>query len=256
MKKKTLVIANWKMNPLTSIEAKRIVEATKRTASKLKRTEVAIAPSFIHLPLVSKMILKSKKVSLAAQNAHHKNQGAHTGEVSSLSLKEFKTQYIIVGHSERRAAGETSFEVNDKIKTFLTNKLTPVVCIGEKKRDPNGNYLNEIRVQIKETLSGLSAKDFMDIVIAYEPVWAIGKSWRESMTGTDMHEMSLVIKKILSDLFGDDYGRNARILYGGSVEAENARDLMEKGDVSGFLIGHSSLTDQFKLILKTVDEVK
>ncbi len=255
IKKKSLVVGNWKMNPETLEEVKKIVAPIKRFSGKLKKTEVVLAPSFIHLQAVIKLIEKSRKIFLGAQNASDKNSGSHTGEVSPLSLKRLKAKYIIVGHSERRASGETSAEVNAKIKTILSNGLTPIVCIGEKERDRNGEYLEEIKKQIKETLSGLSAKDFMDIIIAYEPVWAIGKSWRESMTGTDMHEMSLVIKKILSEIFGDDYSKNTKILYGGSVEPENANDLIEKGDVYGFLVGHASLDpNQFKEILRIVDQ--
>jgi triosephosphate isomerase len=254
IKKKGLVVGNWKMNPETIEEVKKIVAPIKRFSAKLKKTEVVLAPSFVHLPAVGKMIERSKKINLGAQNASDKNSGAHTGEVSSLALKHLGVKYVIVGHSERRATGETSFGVNSKIKTILANSLIPIVCIGEKERDRNGEYLEEIKKQIKETLSGLSAKDFMNIIITYEPVWAIGKSWREAMTGTDMHEMSLLIKKLLSEMFGGDYGKNTKILYGGSVEPENAEDLIKKGDIYGFLIGHASLdTEQFKEILKIVD---
>ncbi len=255
MKKKSIVIANWKMNPETLEEAKEIVAVVKRVASGLKRTEVVIAPSFLHLSAVSKLVGRVRKVSLGAQNAHYKDLGPYTGEVSPPQLKDAGVKYVIIGHSERRAVGEGNELINQKLKSVLGNGLMPVLCIGEKERDRDGNYLQFVKQQLSECITGISKKDLLNILFAYEPVWAIGRSFRESMTGTDMHEMSLFIKKGLAALFGDDYGWNAKVLYGGSVEPENAADLIEKGDIAGFLVGHDSLDkDKFKQILKICDQ--
>jgi triosephosphate isomerase len=203
------------------------------------------------------MLGKSKKVSLGAQNCHYKNSGAHTGEISPAQLKDLGVKYVIVGHSERREAGETNQDINEKIRTLLTNGITPVVCVGEKERDREGKYLEFLKNQIKETLSSLPVRDFMNIIIAYEPVWAIGKSFDRSPTGTDVHEMSLIIRKILGELFGEDYATPARIIYGGAVEPENTEDIMRKGGVGGLLVGHDSLIPQkFKEILKIADSIK
>lgn len=256
-KKRNLVIANWKMNPTELALAKDLVSKAKRFSTNLKKTEVVIAPPHLYLQMASKAIGKSKKISLGAQNCHYKNSGSHTGEVSPAQLKDLGVRYTIVGHSERRSSGETSGDINEKIKTLLADGVTPVVCVGEKERDREGKYLDFLKNQIKETLSSLSVRDFMNIVIAYEPVWAIGKSFDKGPSGTDVHEMSLIIRKILGELFGNDYATPARIIYGGAVEIENTEDIMRKGGVSGLLVGHASLEPlQFKEILKIVDSVK
>jgi triosephosphate isomerase len=257
MKKKSLVIANWKMNPESAEEAKELTSAIKRVTAGMKNVEVVIAPSFPHLPIVGKIIARNRKVSLGAQNVHYKNVGAYTGEVSPLQLRDLGVKYVIVGHSERRAAGETNELINLKVRNSLANGLSPVLCIGEKERDRDGNYLEEVKNQLAECLRSISKKDLMDVTIAYEPVWAIGKSFREGMTGTDMHEMALFIKKSLASVLGGDYDWNVKILYGGSVEPENAEDLIKKGEIAGFLVGHDSLDrDKFKQILKIVDGSK
>ena len=256
IKKRNIIIANWKMNPTSLEEARDLFQKIKRKTKKLKRTEVVVAPSFIHIPFLSKL-LPSKNLFLGAQNAHEKDSGPFTGEVSALALKQYKTRYVILGHSERREMGESDEIVKEKIQNSLRHGITPIVCIGEEERDIEGAYLNKIRTQLINTFSGLQKKFIMDCIICYEPVWAIGHSYKDSLSGTDMHEMALFIRKTLSEIFGKDFGWGARIIYGGSVEDENARDIIEKGDVVGFLVGHASLeVEEFSRILNIVDEEK
>jgi len=241
------------MNPTTSTEAKDIFGKIKRTTKKLKQTDVVVAPSYIHIPALSKL-LPSKNISLSTQNIHQKDAGVHTGEVSAAMLTEFRVKYVILGHSERRAAGESDEMIKEKVQIALRHGITPIICIGEKERDSDGVYLNVVREQIANIFGGLQKKYLSDCIIAYEPAWVIGHSFKDSLSGTDMHMMSLFIRKTLSEMFGKDYGWNVKILYGGSVEDENAHDLIQKGDIVGFLVGHASLNPlEFSKILKIVD---
>ena len=256
MNTKNLVVANWKMNPKTEREARDLLQSLKRTAAKLYKTEVLVAPSFVHLPLASKLLQRNRKVFLSAQNVSHKEGGVYTGEVSLAQLQDLKVKYVLVGHSERRAMGETNDVVNQKVRALLSQEVVPVLCVGEGERDIEGGYLQFIKQQISECLRDVPKKDLLNVVLAYEPVWAIGRSYRDSMNATDMHEMSLFIKKILGNLFGSDY-TNIPLLYGGAVEAENTEELMQKGDINGLLVGHASLVpEEFRKILKAVDAVK
>lgn len=260
MKKRNLVVANWKMNPVSSTEARDIFFAIKKVAQKLTQTDTVVAPSYIHISTLSKLIQNKKgkkNIFLGAQNVHQKDFGPYTGEVGIPSLKEYKVKYVILGHSERRALGEDDNSVREKVQGLLRHGVVPIICIGEKERDSEGAYLNFVREQIFNIFSGMQKKYVSECVIVYEPVWAIGHTYKDSLSGTDMHEMSIFIRKILAEIFGKDYGWGVKILYGGSVESENTKDLMEKGNISGFLVGHSSLEiGEFSKILKIVDSIK
>jgi triosephosphate isomerase (TIM) len=253
MQKKRLVVANWKMNPSTVEEAKSIFSSIKKQAAKLRKIDIVVCPSSPHISILSKL-LGPKNIFLGAQNCHPKTSGAYTGGVSINQLKDLKVRYVIVGHSERRRT-ESDEIVNEKLKTVLAAGLTPIVCIGERERDKEGQYLSFIKEQLFKTLNGISKKDLLNLIIAYEPVWAIGG--RVSISGTDMHEMAIFIRKILSDAFGADYGWHVRILYGAAVEPQNASELMQNGEIQGLLVGHASLVpEEFKEILKAVESVK
>jgi triosephosphate isomerase len=256
MMKRNLIVANWKMNPNTISEAKDIFGKIKRFAKKLKNSQVVVAPSFIHISSLSRLV-PSKNIFLGAQNIHQKDFGPCTGEVSLSQLREFKIRYAILGHSERRAMGETDAAIGEKAQTALRFGVTPIICVGEKERDMEGAYLSAIRNQLYEIFAGIQKRFVSDCIIAYEPVWAIGHSFKDSLSPNDMHEMSLFIRKVMSEIFGRDFGWKIRVLYGGSVEPENARELMEKGDIKGFLVGHASLEfEKFKKILEEGDSVK
>jgi len=252
MKKRNLVVANWKMNPETLDEAKRIFNNVRLAAKGLKNTDILVCPPFPFLYSLSKLNYP-KNVFLGAQNIASEIKGAFTGEVSATMIKSLGIKFTLVGHSERRTMGETNEIIKKKLQIAFDIGLTPVLCIGEKHRDKEGSHLALIKNQIKECLTGLSKKYLVGIIIAYEPVWAIGKSYKEAMTPTDIHETVLIIKKIIGELFGRDIAGSVKILYGAAVESENALSVLEQGNVDGFLVGHASLTDQFPLILKNAD---
>ena len=252
MKKRNLIVANWKMNPESLEEAKRIFNFTKKTVSLIKNTDVVICPPFLFLYPLSNSKLP-KNLFLGAQDISNEVKGAFTGEVSAEMVKNSRASYSIVGHSERRAMGETNKIINKKLQVAFNSALTPILCIGEKERDKEGTYLEFIKNQVKECLSGLQKKYLVGLLLAYEPVWAIGKSYREAMSPTDVHEMVLFIKKVVGELFGKDIAGSLRILYGASVEPENTALLFEHGNIDGLLVGHASLTSQFGEILKAVD---
>jgi len=250
MKKRNLVVANWKMNPETPEEAKKIFSKEKAVAKKLKNIDILICPPFPFISLFSKITVP-KNMFLGAQDVSTERKGSFTGETSVDMIKNLGAKFVLVGHSERREMGESNETVTKKLKVVFDADLTPILCIGEKERDREGTHLAFIKKQIKECLSGLQKKYLVGIHIAYEPIWAIGRSYKEAMSPTDIHETVLYIKKVLSELFGRDIATSAKILYGGSVEPESTAPIMEYGDVNGLLVGHASLKpEQFSEILK------
>ncbi|MFA6269697.1 MAG: triose-phosphate isomerase [Candidatus Paceibacterota bacterium] len=253
MKKRNLIVANWKMNPSTFLEAKKVFDSVRLGAKGIKNTDIVICPPFPYIyPFVK--LNSPKNIFFGAQNISSELKGSFTGEVSSEMIKTLPAKYVILGHSERRTMGETNELVKKKMQIAFDTDLTPVLCIGEKERDKNGNYLEFIKNQIKECLTGLQKKNLVGIIVAYEPIWAIGKSYKESMSPTDIHETVLFIKKVLSELFGSDIAGGSKILYGGSVEAGNVAEIVRLGNVDGLLVGHASLVpSEFSAILKAVD---
>jgi triosephosphate isomerase len=199
-------------------------------------------------------LLSGASLSLGAQDAFPEALGAHTGEVSFSQLGQFKVGLVIVGHSERRAMGETDATINKKVLAVVNNELTAVLCVGEKVRDSHGEYFGLVREQIISDLKNLSKKSLENLVIAYEPVWAIGAL--EAMSTRDIHEMFIFIKKVLRDIHGPA-GDSVRILYGGAVSAENAGEIIRDGFVQGLLVGRDSLNGKnFAKIVKEVDQLK
>ncbi len=251
-KQKKLVVANWKMNPPSLEEARNLAKDVKRVAKNLKRTNVCIAPPFVYLHSLSTLL--KNEIALGAQTAHSETLGAFTGEVSYSELPQFNVRYVIVGHSERRKMGETDEIINKKIKSVVNDGMNAILCVGESSRDSSGEYYNFIKHQIVSGLKDVSKKAVDNVVIAYEPIWAVGA--KEAMHPRDLHEMSIFIRKVLKDMYGvfADY---VRVLYGGSVDRVNADSLVRDGNVSGLLIGRESLRSRdFIEILKLVDSIK
>ncbi|MES2470991.1 MAG: triose-phosphate isomerase [Patescibacteria group bacterium] len=247
---KLLVIGNWKMNPLTVDEAKRIIQSTRKASAKLTRAEVVVCPPF---PFISMALGKSERMSVGAQDVFTEPQGSYTGEVSAEMLKNMGLKYVIVGHSERRKKGETDQNVADKTKAVLRAGLTAVVCVGEEVRDAQGAYLDTLRAQIKASLEGVQRKHTKQLVLAYEPVWAIGA--KEAMTPQLVQEMGIFVRKILSDMYGQSEVMSVPILYGGSVNFRNAKDIIVQGQVQGLLVGRESVNPPgFVELLKAVDQ--
>lgn len=239
------------MYPERVEDAKKIVGDVRRVIPKIRKTNVVLCPPFVYIPIFSG--IKKGPLHLGAQSTNAENQGSLTGEVSVSQLEQFNVDYIIVGHSERRKMGETDEMVNKKVKAVLDYGMKPIVCIGENIRDYNGDYLNFIKNQIQSSLRNVEKKYISDVVIAYEPVWAIGA--KEAMSPRDVHEMSIFTRKVLNDMFGD-YSSSVLILYGGAVDKFNAEKLVREGNVSGFLIGRQSLVSKdFVEIIKIVDAI-
>lgn len=253
MKKRNLIVANWKMNPSTFDEAKSIFNKVRLVGKSLKNTDVVICPPFPFLYPFSKLNYP-RNLFLGAQNISSEEKGAFTGEVSGAMIKNLGGEFVIVGHSERRLIGETDEIIRNKLQIAFNTGLTAILCIGEKIRDKDGAYLEFLKNQIGECLTGLSKKNLFGFIIAYEPIWVIGKSYREAMNPTDVHEMTLFIKKVAGEMFGKDIGGSFKILYGAAVEVENTPILFSQGNIDGLLIGHASLSpEQFSAILRVAD---
>lgn len=237
-KKKKLLVGNWKMNPETLDTAKSIVASVKRGMKKVTKTELVICPPF---PFLSSLKVTDKNISLGAQDVFWERAGSFTGEVGLPMLDDVGVASVIIGHSERRAMGETDDMVNKKVKIALSSGMRVILCIGEKERDSQGHFLALIKNQIVGALAKVDKKYILDLIVAYEPVWAIGKSDQDAMKGDSMHEMTIYIKKILSEMFGQDIGKTVPVLYGGSVSTANAEDIVKNGRVDGLLVGRQSL---------------
>ncbi len=237
------------MNPVEVEDAREIVKVVKRASGKLKKSQVVVCPPFVYLSLFSKS--KGGNFFLGAQNANTEMLGSFTGEVSYSMLYQFGVRFVILGHSERRKMGESDDLINKKVKSVVNSGMSAIVCVGESTRDHNGDYLEFIKNQILLALRDVPKKLLGQIVIAYEPIWAIGAS--QAMNSRDLHEMSIFIKKVLKDSFGFS-SDDTRIIYGGAVDRVNADLLIKEGNVSGFLIGRQSLVPKdFVEIMKLVD---
>ncbi|MBI5798335.1 MAG: triose-phosphate isomerase [Candidatus Yonathbacteria bacterium] len=255
MKQKKLIIGNWKMYPASVKDAKTKFTAIKKGASKLTNVQTVICPPFVYVSELKKLVT-GHRVVVGAQNAWFEKEGAFTGEVSLAMLASVGAQYVIVGHSERRAMGETDELVHKKVLAGVKAMLTVVLCVGERERDQDGEYMKFIAEQIKSALHGVQKKELSKVVIAYEPIWAIGKNAIHPASTDDALEVSILIKKTLSDTFGKE-GAVVPILYGGSVDAKNAWEFLLKSQVDGLLVGRASLDPKvFGEILKSAEQIK
>lgn len=249
---KSLIIANWKMNPATAKEAKKLFEETKRIAGFSKGLSVIVAPPSIFLREVC-ALLRGGKVGLAAQNLNAEAQGSFTGEISIPQARDAKVSHVLIGHAERRAMGETNEDTRAKVAAALAAKLTPVLCIGEKTRTSHGEHFAYVKEQLRVGLMDVAPAKISKIIIAYEPVWAIGA--KEAMHPSQMHEMSIFIRKMIVEKFGDA-GMNITILYGGSIDAKSAPAMMQGGDVKGLLVGRVSIDAKaFTELLRTLSAI-
>lgn len=233
-----LIVANWKAYVDGVARAKALVANAKRLASRSRHTFV-LAPSAPHLGLFPKA--GKRNLQFAAQDVSEKAGGAATGEVPASLLRELGVGYVIIGHSERRALGETDTVIAVKAKQAFAAGLVPILCIGERARDVDARYLKELRDELASVLNALNPKERAKLVIAYEPIWAIGKSARDAITSADLKEMILYIRKMLGQHMPTRTANKIRVIYGGSVEPGNIRELAKEGGVDGFLIGHASV---------------
>ena len=238
--RKKIVAGNWKMN--TNLQegvalAKEINEALKAAQPKC---DVIIAVPFTHLASIN-AVIDPAKLGLGAENCANHKSGAYTGEVSAPMVASTGATYVILGHSERRQYyGETSEILKEKVALALETNLTPIFCIGEVLEErENGTYNEVVKKQIEEALFNLSAEDFGKIILAYEPVWAIGTG--KTATDDQAEDMHAFIRGVIADRYGKEVAENTSILYGGSCKPSNAPQLFAKPDVDGGLIGGASL---------------
>jgi triosephosphate isomerase len=251
MKKRKIVIGNWKMNPETFKNAKILHDNIKKRLIKVKRTIPVVCPPSLYVSALRGKTT-SRKMAYGVQDVSSEKSGAHTGELSVSMLKSVGVSYCIVGHSERRAKGETDELVSKKAALLIEGGIIPVVCIGELSVDARGDYLIYIKNQLIKSLAGISSAHISKVIIAYEPVFAVGAS--EPVTSHTVHQRNIFIRKVLADLYGKNKAFEVSILYGGSVTSVNASELVKGGDVDGLLVGRSSLmSDDFVGILQALD---
>jgi len=247
--RKLIIAGNWKLNNTTQ-EAIELVTFLKREVSDITNVDIVVCPVSTALSDVQDVINESN-IMLGAQNVYWEDSGAFTGEVSALLLKDIGVKYVIVGHSERRQYfGETNETVNKKIKAVLTHGLTPIVCVGEvlQEREDNKTF-DVIEQQCTAGFSGLSSEEIGKIIIAYEPVWAIGTG--KTASPDQAQEVHKFIRDLLTKLFNENVAQTIRIQYGGSVKPENSAELMSQPDIDGALVGGASLKgDSFSDIIK------
>lgn len=238
--RKNIVAGNWKMNTTLQegIELAKAVNETLKT--RTANCDVVIGVPFTHLASVN-AVIDTDKLGLSAENCADKASGAYTGEVSAAMVASTGAKYVILGHSERRQYyHETAEILKDKVNLALANNLTPIFCIGEVLEErENGTYFDVVKAQIEGSLFELSAEDFGKIVLAYEPVWAIGTG--KTATADQAEEIHAFIRKTIAAKYGEEVAENTSILYGGSCKPSNAKELFAKPNVDGGLIGGAAL---------------
>lgn len=254
-KTKPIVIANWKMNPETEQEAKSLALKTKEGVKNTKGVRIVFCPPIIFMDSVKKVLGKSRNLSLGAQDVFVGSGSSHTGEISLEMIKKMGAKYIMVGHPERRELEDTEEEIKEKVSVVLKNNLKTILCVGEKERNEHGEHYNEVKKQLTTALSSLQKKYTKKLIIAYEPVWAVGKGDNTALDTENLFEMILFIKKILNDMFGQEIAKSIPILYGGSANKNNAKNILTEGKVNGLLIGRESLkTENFVEMIKKISE--
>ena len=247
-----LIAGNWKMNTTVN-EAMKLVREMRPRLDEIGGVEKVICPPFVSLVAVKELI-NASSIKLGAQNLHFEEKGAYTGEISSLMLAEL-CEFVIIGHSERRQYfHETDEVVNKKIRAALKVGLKPILCVGERLEENEAGRTEEIvSRQLSGSLSGM--KELNGLVIAYEPVWAIGTG--RAATGRQANDTIGFIRHNISELYGKKVAENLRILYGGSVTAENIAEFIRQPEIDGALVGGASLkADQFISIVRQTAEIK
>jgi triosephosphate isomerase len=246
-----VIAGNWKMNKDIN-ESKELISKLKTGIEELSlNCEIVICPPFTSLSEASTMI-KGSKIRLGAQNLHQEETGAFTGEVSAIMLLSAGCEYVIIGHSERRTIFKESDElINKKITNALKNNLKPIFCVGELLEEREKNITEQVvKSQITKGLQGFSEKDLKSLIIAYEPVWAIGTG--KTATPQQAEEVHLFIRDLLIENYSSEFAENLGILYGGSVKPENSKDLLSQENIDGALVGGACLNaDSFISIIKS-----
>jgi len=233
-----LIVGNWKSFIASPKEGLALLKAVDKGLPRGMKSKIVVCPpALLGAYLADKY--RGSRIALGVQDISLAPQGAHTGEVTATLARTSGADFAILGHAERRAEGETDERVAREVRLALDAGLRPIICIGERERGKDGHYLSVIEKMLVASLSHLQARDIPKIVIAYEPVWAIGAT-----TAPDarvVHEAVIYIRKILVQLYGRDLGMKIKILYGGAVDDTSARALLDEGYASGFLVGRASV---------------
>jgi triosephosphate isomerase len=247
---KPLIIANWKANPSTLAGAKKLLSGIKKGLGKKRKADVIVCPPFVFLSELSKVI--GKGIKLGSQDVFWQ-EGAFTGQVSAKMLKDIGCKYVIVGHSEKRAMGETNEIVNRKIRACLAQKIIPIFCIGETGEErETGKTFQILKTQMKEGLENISRNQVEKIVIAYEPIWALSTtSNRKNCDFEDALSIQILIRKIISEIYNRQACKKIRIIFGGNVKSNNILGYIQEARMEGALVGGASLdAKKFIAILK------
>ncbi|MFC4411478.1 triose-phosphate isomerase [Chungangia koreensis] len=247
--RKPIIAGNWKMYK-TLEEATQFAEEVKGLAPDPEKMDAVICSPAPYLAQLVQ-VLDGYPVAVGAQNMHYEDEGAFTGEVSPVQLKDLSVQYVIIGHSERREYfNETDEAVNKKAKAALKYELTPIICVGETLEEREaGNTEKKVSTQVKAALEGLNDSQVKQSVIAYEPIWAIGTG--KTATAEDANEVCGAIRKTVAELYSDETAQAVRIQYGGSVKPENIDELLSMEHIDGALVGGASLkSDSFAKLLE------
>lgn len=237
MAAKRIIIANWKMNPSTFRDARRLFDATKKIAERSPKLSFVIAPPALYLRELASG--RSTRVAFGAQSAHFERAGSHTGELSMQQARDARASYVLVGHAERRQSGETNDDTRKKVAAALAAGLTPILCVGESKREQGGEHFEVVRAQLKAGFADVADAKIPKVLVAYEPVWAIGAE--RPLSPRDMQEMSIFIRKTLVDSRGAG-GHALKVLYGGSIDETNAAAMFKEGEIAGVLLGRASIS--------------
>ena len=255
---KKLIVANWKMNPTDGKTALTWFKKIQIVAHKIaKDVDTVICPPSVYLQSLQSAVTDRSCV-LGAQDCFYESAGSYTGQMSPEMIFNARARYAIIGHSERRELGETNEIVNKKVQKILQYPLSVILCVGEKKRSDNGAHFKEIKKQLTECLKDVSVKDYERIIIAYEPIWAIGKDAKRPATAEECFEMVTVIKRSISEIINNQTVTHlVPVLYGGSSNAENTQEFLTTGGASGLLVGRASLdSKEFGAMITTASKLK
>lgn len=244
--RKKIVAGNWKMN-MTPAQSVELINTLK---DKINTTEVdvVVCPPFVCLPAVLEAV-KGTAIAVGAQNMHFEEKGAFTGEIAPSMLVELGVKYVVIGHSERRQYfAETDETVNKKVLKAIEHNLVPIICVGESLAErEQGVTIDLVRLQTKIALKDVKAEDAKKVVIAYEPIWAIGTG--KTATSAQAEEVCKAIREVVAEVYGNEVADEVRVQYGGSVNAGNANELFNMGNIDGGLVGGASLKEEFTSIV-------
>lgn len=247
--KKPFIVGNWKMN-LSLKEAVLLAKTIRSETETIRKTDIGICPPSVFLTEIHKTI-DGSNIILGAQNIHNKENGAYTGEVSGLMVKDVGCTHVIIGHSERRSVfGETDEFINEKLKRCFSVQLTPIFCVGERLENREQGGTNDVIMsQLRNGLQDITAENARKLIIAYEPVWAIGTG--KTATPEQANEAHTFIRKLLTEKYGENAAAEMIIQYGGSVRPDNIKDLLQQKEIDGALVGGASL--EAKSFLKMIE---